>query len=312
MPKFKPYAGMPAITLTKVALLALLYLLLVFVLPSDKTAMHNYHLTTLGYHTLVFVVVLPSIFLWLAAFYAASRMSQYAAAIKDSAEAPYYHNLARGVTWLAWSLPVSAFVSLGLSSIANQHASFHSIDIIITNYVSLLFPLVAFTIIGKGARELTYKSGYTLDPGKAQKLVLLFVVFGVTYCYLTLKHFSDISLTSTNNPYYLPTWLLFLTLMIPYLYAWLVGFVAAFDISLYSKRVHGVLYRQALSLFRTGLTVVIISSVLVQYIRAIIPRSGKISLGSVLIIILIFYLITLAGYVILSMGANRLRRIEEA
>jgi hypothetical protein len=101
------------------------------------------------------------------------------------------------------------------------------------------------------------------------------------------------------------------SVIIPYLYAWFVGLLAAYEIMLFSRHSKGVLYRQSLSLLALGLVVIIASSIALQYMNSIQPRVGHLMLSYHLIITSIFRIIGGGGFVLLAVGANRLKKIEE-
>jgi hypothetical protein len=133
----------------------------------------------------------------------------------------------------------------------------------------------------------------------------------VLYCYLTFRQFNPGSLGSTHNPYFLPIWLLLLTVIIPYLYAWFVGLLAAYEITSYSQQVRGVLYKQALHLLVGGLVAVIAGSILLQYISSVDPSPGHLVLDYRLLLVVLFRIVIGIGFVLIAAGANRLKRIEE-
>jgi hypothetical protein len=56
---------------------------------------------------------------------------------------------------------------------------------------------------------------------------------------------------------------------------------------------------------------VIISSIGLQYLHAVIPRKGHIEIGELLIGVYLIYAIVAIGFILISAGANRLKKIEE-
>lgn len=287
------------------------YLVLTLELPTNHTAMRSYGLTPLRYHLLFLLVALPFVGIWFAAFYGYVRLRKYAVAIGGAQESRDFQLLATGSGWLAYGLPIAALSSITLNSIANQVAHFHPLAVIINNYISLVLPLVAFTILGTSARRLASRSQAQLSLGAGRCLVLIFALLGVFYCYFTFRHLSGLSLTAIDNPYFLPVWLVVVSIVIPYLYAWSIGLLAAYEIVLFAKKSQGVLYTQALRYLGFGIATVIVSSVALQYLSSIIPRSGSSHLGYYLLCIFTIELLSAGGYGLIAQGALRLRRIEE-
>ncbi|HVV26029.1 MAG TPA: hypothetical protein VHC21_03280 [Candidatus Saccharimonadales bacterium] len=297
--------------LQRYAIIAVAYVLLIFILPANRHAMHAYQLTGFEYRILYFAVALPSLAVWFAAFYGYAKLQEYARAIKRSDEAPAFSQLARGCMWLAWSLPVSVLVTYILNVIADQWGGFHAAATILANYTTLALPLIGFSIVGMASKELIDQVKIRLSPMNARGVMLFFVIGGVLYCYLTFRRFDPSSLGSTHNPYFLPIWVMLLTVIIPYLYAWFVGLLAAYEITSYSQRVRGVLYKQALRLLVGGLVTVIVGSILVQYVSSVEPSAGHLELNYRLLLIVIFRIIIGIGFVLIAAGANRLKKIEE-
>lgn len=293
------------------ALLATLYIALIFTLPANRATMEAYNLTPLGYRIVYFSLILPSLIAWFAAFTGYFKLGEYARSISSTPEGSHFQKLATGAAWLAWSLPVAAIIGVTLGGIANKWPDFLPTAAIISNYVNLILPLIAFSIIGVSARGLLSQAKLHFDQHTSQWIMLLFVLAGVLYCFLTFRWFDLSNPGSTDNPYYMPIWLTLLTVSIPYLYAWFVGLLAAYDITLFSKNVRGVLYKHALRYLVAGLVVVIASSVTLQYINTADPRFGKIIFDERLLLVLVFRLLRALGFILLIIGALRLKKIEE-
>lgn len=293
------------------AILAIVYVLLILVLPANSQAMHNYHLSALEYRILYFAIAIPSLLVWFAAFFGYAKLQEYADSIKRSPEAGAFEQLARGCMWLAWSLPIPALVGIVLNTVADHWSAFHAAAIIIINYTALAFPLIAFSIISMASRQLIKQAKVQLSVTNARGIMLFFVIGGVSYCYLTFRRFDPASLSSAHNPYYLPIWLMLLTVIIPYLYAWFIGLLATYEITSYSKQIRGVLYKQALHLLVGGLVAVIIGSILLQYVSSVEPTAGHLTLNYRLLLITVFRIVDGIGFVLIATGASRLKKIEE-
>lgn len=291
--------------------LVLFYVALLFFLPANQDTRATYHFSAIEFHIVSLIVALPPIAVWLAAFIGYAQLRNYARSIRNTPEGIYFDQLAEGVTWLAWSLPVSVIVPFVLNTVAASHPGFHAAAVIISDYIILIVPLVAFSVIAAASRGLLATVKVKLTLVNARLIIVGFLLLGVIYCFLTFRHFDLSSLGSTHNAYFLPIWLTVVTITVPYLYAWFMGILAAFELTLFRRNVHGVLYRQPLGLMVSGLLAVILSSVAQQYITSVEPRPDHLVLNLRLLFILIFRLIAGAGFVLIALGANRLRKIEE-
>lgn len=295
--------------LTYYVILALLYLILNLVLPPNDATRATYHLSTNQYHIILAAIILPLIAIWFTAFYGYSAFREYAAVIEDTNEGEAARNLSTGLMWLAWALPIPSLLGLILTAIANAHPGFTRASVLITNYVDLLMPLIAFHIMSTGSRMWTEHQGVRISIGGTKALVFSFVTIGATYCYIIFHHIAAPG--SGHNTYYLMPWLVLLTIVIPYMYAWFTGFLSAYELHLVSKRMPGVLYRQALQHMSRGLLIIVLTSIALQYLRTVIPATGNLGLGSLIIIIYCLLVIMGLGYVLLSFGTRKLKKIEE-
>lgn len=297
--------------LQQYALLAVFYIALIFLLPANGVTRQAYGFTAFEYHVVALLVAFPTLAVWLAAFIGYSQLRGYARSIRKTPEGIHFDQLAGGCTWLAWSLPVSVMVPLVLDALADAHPGFHASSIIISNYVSLVLPLVAFSVIAGASRGLLASVKIRLTLVNARLIIIGFLLLGVLYCFFTFRHFDLTSLGASHNPYYLPLWLMLMTVTVPYLYAWFMGILAALEITLFRRHVRGILYKRPLGLLVAGLLLVILSSVAQQYTASVAPRLGHLALDHSLLLILFFRLINGAGFVLLAFGANRLQKIEE-
>lgn len=292
-------------------LLTAVYLIILAVIPPNHSSLLRYHLTNSNFHVLIFVFSLPLMMIWFPAFFAYAKLRLYALSIEKTAEGADYLRLSYGVQWLAWALPVTAIATQLFNGISNANAGFHPAAVIITNYISVALPLIGFTLIGSATRGLLGHVKLRLSLNDTRLIGVVLAIAGVLFCYFTLRKFNLNSLSSTDNPYFLPIWLMLLTVAIPYLYAWFVGIVATYEMFRFSRHVRGLLYRQALSMLAGGLISVVISSIALQYISTINPRTGAIVIGANLVFGYIFRVLAGVGFVLIAFGIARLKKIED-
>ncbi len=300
------------IILTRYVALVFIYILLIFLLPGNQAIMHEHRLTTGEYHILQFLVGLPLMAVWFMAFYGYAKLGEYARSIGKTPEAIGFSRLTQGCAWIAWSLPIHSILSLTTRAISNTNHGFTPAAAIIINYVDLLFPVVGFTLIGMASRHLFERAKMSLSAASIRGITIVFVASGVLYCYLIFNQFNGASLASNNNPYYLPVWQAILTIVVPYLYAWFVGMLAVYELITYGRHVRGVLYRQAMHMLVIGLFTMILGSIAFQYSHSVqLANDGHLVLGSYLLFSLVFQIITGIGFVMIALGASRLKKIEE-
>jgi hypothetical protein len=244
---------------------------------------------------------------WFMSFYGYSALASYAEKVDGSHEGHSMRKIAKGLTLLAWGLPISICATTLLGGIARINPWFVSAALIISHYVYLVISLFAFTILSDGTRGLR-EAMKTMPSKVAQRVMIgIGVVLSVGYCVITLDTVKNVS----PNPYRLPVWLILLTIIAPYLYAWLMGLFAVFDISQYRRAVRGVFYKKALRLIGTGTTFVILASISLQWLSSTSRYLRRINLNWTLVATY-FILITFAiGFIMIAAGAAKLKKIEE-
>lgn len=292
-------------------IMSLLFVLCIFLLPQSASIAKSNNLTISQYRYAQLLVNIPIISVWYFAFWGYSKLKEYSKAIIKTPEGKSIDKLASGITWLAWSLPVVAITNKILTAIGGKKISINSFTIILSNYIDLVLPLVAFIIISSAARKLIGDKKASLDTTRNRLLIILFALIGVVYCFLILRAFDLSSLASTKNPYHLPAWLMIVSIIIPYLYAWFIGLLAAYEILIYSKHLHGLLYKNAMYFLACGLVAIIISYIAGQYLSSVwhMPKHLEFSLKQ--IIIILFKIVGGIGYIFLAYGASKLKKIEE-
>jgi hypothetical protein len=298
-------------TMRAYLLLAFIYLISALTLPPSKSVMHQYNLSANQYHMLLFAVLLPQTLIWLAAFYGYGQLKRYSNSIKKTADGNAFEKFTHGARWLAWGLAIPAIIGQILEGIANVHPGFKPSGVIIDNYIALSVPVIAFTMFGNGSRLLVKHAKLHITSNALRMILMAFVILGVIYCYLTFRQLDLRDTMSTDNPFYLPTWLMVLTITIPYLYAWCTGLLAAYEIGLVGKRTQGVLYRKSLQIFALGIVLVLAGSIVLQYVTSIEPRTLHLSLNGLLLTSYVLKVVAGVGYLVIARGANRLRMIEE-
>ena len=290
------------------AILSCIYIVLSLVLPVNRHTLVTYHLSNAQYHVLILTIILPLVAIWFAAFYGYAKLQEYAETVQKTPEGPSFKTISRGAAWLAWTLPASSISSVIFTAIANVHPGFHNAAVIVDNYISLFFGLVAFIIISRGTRGLTDIVRPKPNLFGFRNLIVLFITIGVVFCYTTLNNIID---AHHGNPYHLPVWLLLFTIIVPYLYAWFLGLLAAYEVGLYSKNVKGVLYKQALNLLGLGIIGVIVTSITIQYLSSLSASLNHLTLGYLLVVIYVLLILYAVGYLLIALGAKKLRKIEE-
>jgi hypothetical protein len=288
-------------------LLAVAYLIITILEPTSKATERLYHINNLQFRELSFTYILPILAIWFIAFYGLKKLHAYSSAIRRSAEGGPFKDICHGVGWLAYGMPLSAIASSVFVGITRKEPGWHSGFIILNNYIGLLIALGAYTYISRGTRALADTNNIHPPLKGVRVMMLLFVTTGVLYTYYSLRNIKP----NTINPYHMPVWLILLTIVIPYLYAWFMGLYAAYEVSLFSKHVKGIVYRKALIFLASGIAAAIIASITLQLFTSLSPRLSHLTLDLTLVLIYVLLVIYSIGYILIAIGANKLKKIED-
>lgn len=289
--------------------LILTYLALSLLLPPDPESLARYDLTVSALRMLNLAIVVPLAIIWSIIFYGYLKLRRYSQLIESSPEGGPVAWIARGVMVLVYSLPVTSIVSQLMKYIGRDD-TVTAATTVVTNYVTLLFPLVAFVLIGIGARGLTDMSKQRISRLGAHLIIILFALAGVSYSYFVL-HFAFSNHAGAEQVYAMPLWLVLTTLVVPYLYTWYVGIVAAYEMYVYNKAVKGVLYRRGWSMLSVGLGAIIVTLIVIQFLTTLTVQLNSLSLSAILLLVYGLLLLMAIGYVMVAYGAKQLQKIEE-
>ncbi|HWT55450.1 MAG TPA: hypothetical protein VN031_00270 [Candidatus Microsaccharimonas sp.] len=285
----------------------LLYFVLIIVLPPNKLTMQDYHLTGNEFRIFAALAGIPVASVWIAAFVGYSALASYAERVRTTREGQAYAHIARGLQWLAWSVPVSVCANTLLGGLANLKPSFSSAAFILSHYVYLGIALIAFTFMTDGTRRLREIINRAPSQLAIRGMMAIATLISVVYCTITLRTVQQ----QHPNSYHLPVWLILLTVIIPYLYAWLMGFYAVFEMSQYRRAVRGLFYKQPLRLLATGTICAIIASIALQYLTSTSRYLRRITLDGRLVALYLILFIFATGYIFIAVGAAKLKKIEE-
>ena len=288
-----------------------LFATLAFILPVNPQTLAIYHLTESEYRYLLFIILIPLIAAWSIAFYSFRRLREYARAIHDAPEGGDYATMAKGTGWLAWGFALPPLIGSLVGPFVISHPSLVNVLSWYNTYVYLIVTLVGLGYISSSIHKLARRSTINFEMRQIRYIVGLLVALSVTFCALIISRLHGTSLGDSFNSFYLPNVLVWITVVIPYLYAWCLGIIGAFELVIFAQQTSGVIYRQALRYLAAGLVIIIVSMIALQYFRAIVPRTGAVTINGALITVYGIYAANAVGNALLAFGVKRLKRIED-
>ena len=290
------------------------YLGIVFAYSPTRHILDRYHLSALQYNLLVLTIVLPLIAIWLIGYYGYIKMHNYSDTLPKNQEGRAVARLTNGVCLLVFQLPVSTLTATLMSRIALSHPGFTAASTIISHYVGLILPLMAFVFISYGSRGLTESVKQRPSQRATYILGLAFIIIGAGFTYFVFRHgnvTSGASAALVETDFFLPNWLLFFTIVVPYIFMWFIGVLAAYEIYLFQQKVSGILFRRSWELLAAGLAWVILVSITLQYLTTLSNHLARLTTTGLLFVIYAILVILAAGFLLIAAGANKLKRIED-
>jgi hypothetical protein len=275
-------------------------------LPPDPSSLHQLHTTRDAYRLAVAFLLIPYIVIWYFGFFAYGRLLKYLPHIVGSKEEAAFRQVTIGMGLLAFGLIVPTILSLVLSYVGVHSHSLKAAMAVISNYIGLLVPVLAFTLVGSGVHKLAVLTKVRPSYNNILSFMAGFCVIGVVYCYLVLHN-----MFTSGSPYHLSLWPLLITYITPYLYAWFVGLYCVFELRLYAMKSPGKLYRQSLSRFSKGLLVAICGSISIQFIGSALSNNKHLQLAPVLLLDYLLLIVIAVGLALMASGTKSLQRIEE-
>ncbi len=289
--------------------LIVIYIGLAFGLPSDPEILKRYEISQNQARLLNLTIIAPIVVVYFTALYGFLRFRTYAKSVEDSKEGRPLKQLSIGLAVLAFGLPISSIIGSLTNYIQFDQSQWMSTASIFRSYISLLFPLIAFTYISLGAQGL-------VDTLKRQSVfhrpilsLLGPIILASVFTWLITSQPHE---TASQISYHLPNWLVILTLAVPYVYIWCRGIQAAYKLNMYKGTVKGLLYKRAIDYLAKGICVIIGLSILVQLITTLSAQLNRLDLGPLLLILYLLVALFALGYGLVARGAKKLKQIEEA
>lgn len=275
-------------------------------LPPDPSAVTQLHTSTLGYRIAVATLLIPYILIWYASFYAFSKLREYSRPLKKTKDGAAFHKITCGMGVLAFSLVIPTIISLILTNIAVHDSSFRPVATITSNYLTIFPALVAFLLIYNGAHMLLNITSDGIKKLDLRWYSPWFFLLCVVFSHLAIQNYYQ------DNPYHLNLWLLIVTFIVPYLYAWMLGLQIAYELHWYTKVVKGSLYKLAVRQFARGIATVIFGSIAIQFVNITLAHRIGHSLTDVLLVDYALLIIVALGLILMALGTKKLQKIEQS
>lgn len=294
--------------------LTAVYVALAFLLPPDPASLDKYHVTAAQLRVLLLPLVVFIVAIWAVSNYGFVEIIKYIELIKNSPESKWFGLFATGLGVYAIGMPLSSILDSILTYVSSVRADFIPTSVVINNYASIVIAATVFTLFRVGTKRLADSSGIKI--GGAMRIAgwVSFAALGAVYAYIALNNpIRQFAASPLERPTYgLPDHLIVATIIIPYLYIWYSGFLSAFYMYKYGGTAQGIIYKKSLSTLSLGLLVIMLTSILLQFLATFSAILNAVDLNTILGIIYVLLVVIAIGFIFVAIGARRLSRIEKA
>ncbi|HSX02565.1 MAG TPA: hypothetical protein VLI05_04625 [Candidatus Saccharimonadia bacterium] len=281
--------------------------------PTTSSAIH---LEPIQLMLLRLTLTIPYLITWVLGVYGLTLLDDYlrSKATAGREFAPLMAGLRRGLWWVVIGLVVSAIIG-SLRPYFTEPIS-KPVITIITNYLYVFPLLIGVWEIFRGIEQLkaAYRKIMAQSPlSDAIIKTIIILVIGAFYVFLVFTNpnrqvpQSNLILAS----YYLPDWLIVLTIIVPVFVTWWLGFSVAFTLNDLLPYLSSTDYFKSLTRVMYGLWAIIFSSILLQSVLSLgAARLVTIGLGALLLVLFAFILLQGFGFLLLALGIKRLRTVS--
>lgn len=290
-----------------------IYVALTIVVKPSQAALDLYHLSTTKAYAIILSVDVLSAVIWLSAAWGFVQLLSYSQITQHAKDGRAFQKVAWGLGLIAFRQPINSIMSNVFGYLLQAHPHWLPTTRIITNYVGVAIALFGFGLIYMGSEQLVALTRKRQSPWPRVWFRLIGLVLITIYTYLAIgqggNHTSAAEVSRVN--FYMPSWLIVSTIIVPYAYSWYMAITASYNLAFYGRHIKGILYKQALRWVAVGINIVVLNTIFLQFLSAQNSRLNKLDLGPLLILVYVALLTLAAGFIVIAIGAKKLRRIEE-
>jgi hypothetical protein len=293
--------------------LSCIYLVQVLALPPQTASLEKYHLTAASARLISLTFMLPLMAVWAVALMGYMRIRDYADSIRKTKDGAALDKLSQGLLALALWMPTNTVVQGTLNRLRFSHPTMTEEVIITNNYLNIILLIIVGYLIWQGSRKLLAAIKVSPKTINRNFLYVGTAAVGAVLSFLVLMNPAKTIPPDSGGPaaYYLPTWLLITTVLIPYIAIWYLGMEAVQNIHVYRYRVKGIIYKSALGYIASGVGVSAISVLTVRSLAAQTAWFSTLTLKLILIIVYGLVIMIGIGYLLVWIGAKKLQLIED-
>lgn len=288
---------------------SLIYLFLTFLAPQTANA---FNLSPGQILFLKITIALPYLATWIFAAYGLSKLTQYIGEAKPEKTAmmDLFRSYRVGLLWIITGTVLVALIG-GVRSYIMNTSILPSLTIV-SNYLYVFPSLFGFIAIFRGT--LLLQSSPEMSEHKHREYLLITIIISVIASFYIFLIFTNPSRQFSADPtvaatYYLSDLLILLTIVLPIIITWWLGFFVAFTMSDLIPYIIRTEFIQGITRILYGIWSIIFASIIIQALLSLgSTRLYAIGIGFLLLIVYIFVLLQGLGYFLIALGSNELRK----
>lgn len=252
------------------------------------------------------------IIFWFCGAYAITKLETYNNLIKGHTESDAFKKIYQGLVILTAGMVLWPVVSSSRATVLQNPDLVRGLTMLF-NYTMILPTLMGFYLINKGSKKLLA----VVDIKKTERFsnllpgLVLFLALPI-YLWLIFTN-PQRSVTSAGVPstFYLPDYLILLTIVLPAMASWVLGLLAVVKLRLFQTKAPGLVYKRSLPALYHGLAGVILGSLFLQGIVSL-GTNRLLGLSHVLLVLTVYTFAGMLaiGYFLIARGTKSLTKIE--
>ena len=253
---------------------------------------------------ILLALIIPYGVIWFVALYGALKLRSYTRSILKTPDGSAFARIDIGLFILVLALVLPSI----LGAILTEYTDIPGLAVplsLVINYSYTILPFVAFGIIFMGTTSLI-KSVKLAPLSRARRSLFLIPLAAVVPVFIWLTF----TIPNITTIYHLPDVLIFCTLLLPAILAWVFGILGAVNMGFYGKEVPGIIYKKSVALIVRGVLALTGGSIFFLVVSSLGPHLSSVGIGTLLVVVYLFLAILGLGYISVARGAKRLSRLE--
>jgi len=287
-----------------------LYLYLTIEGPVNTQSQQIFSLSILQLRLLQLSVAIPYLLIWLVIMYGILQLDRYRRH-EDKNQRKLFSFITAGIAFLGSSTVLSALIGAVRSyTRATGTTELYKTLTLISNYLHILFPFLAFCLILFGISR-TATVGKIFNRENIALVTILIFLIGGFYIPLVFTNDSRNAPTSESvtSTYFLSDSMIISTVIIPLLITWAAAFLAVLSLNDVRMVRDTGLAKKGVKHLIFGIWFIIIASMLLQSLLSLGGgRLLSLGLGFILFLIYQFLILEAVGYMYISSAARKFVR----